>query len=292
MPEPDTADERRLLLRKWVVRRRLRDRWSFHRIARERGLPKSTVERWVRWAEEDRELTDRKRGRKPGTRPVTGREDVVREVAVMRNSWRWGPRKVTRELKRNDIRLAEGSVYAIMQRENLNAPLPRPRKKHAYIRFEREHSNSLWQTDWKQVDADHWLTAYLDDHSRFVPGAVITESATTAASLDLLEDCVKEWGTPREILTGHDTQYTATRPGGGMSAFDARLKELGIRHILAAVRKPTTTGKIERFWGTWDREGDLVETLDDFLFYYNQVRPHQSLDYEKPLEVFLADLPA
>jgi transposase InsO family protein len=37
--------------------------------------------------------------------------------------------------------------------------------------------------------------------------------------------------------------------------------------------------------------GDLFETLDDFLFYYNQVLPHQSLDYEKPLEVFLADLP-
>jgi len=32
------------------------------------------------------------------------------------------------------------------------------------------------------------------------------------------------------------------------------------------------------------------ETLDDFLFYYNQVRPHHSLDYEKPMDVFLADL--
>ncbi len=207
-----------------------------------------------------------------------------------RNSWRWGPRKVTRELRRQDLRLAEGSVYAIMKRENLNEPLPRPRKKHAYIRFEREHSNSLWQTDWKQVDADHWLTAYLDDHSRFVPGAVITVGPTTAASIALLEDCVTEWGTPREILTGHDVQYHAMR--GGTSAFDVRLGELGITHILAGIKKPTTTGKIERWWGTYDQEGDLFETLDDFLFYYNQVRPHQSLDYEKPLEVFLADLPA
>jgi len=57
-------------------------------------------------------------------------------------------------------------------------------------------------------------------------------------------------------------------------------------------QEATTTGKIERWWGTYDVEGDLFETLDDFLFYYNQVRPHQSLDYEKPLEVFLADLPA
>jgi putative transposase len=68
-----------------------------------------------------------------------------------------------------------------------------------------------------------------------------------------------------------------------------RLEELGIRHILAAAGKSTTTGKIEWRSGTYDREAWWFETLDDFLFYYNQVRPHQSLDYEKPLEVFLAD---
>ena len=288
MPGWYPDEDPKLTLRKWVVDR-YEEGWSMWRICRERRLPQSTVHRWLRWAEEGRELTDRKRGRRAGVRPVTGREDVVHEVAVMRNSWRWGPRKITRELRRQDLRLAEGSVYAIMKREDLNEPLPRPRRKHAYIRFEREHSNSMWQTDWKQIDADHWLTAYLDDHSRFVPGAVITEGPTTAASIALLEDCVTEWGTPREILTGHDVQYTAMR--GGTSAFDTRLEELGIKHILAAVRRPTTTGKIERWWGTYDQEGDLFENLDDFLFYYNQVRPHQSLDYEKPLEVFLADLP-
>ena len=188
----------------------------------------------------------------------------------------------------SDHRIAEGSVYAIMRRLNMNEPLPRPRKKHAYVRFEREHSNSMWQTDWKQIDAERWLTAYLDDHSRFVPGAVIAETPTTAASIGLLEACVEEWGRPREVLTGHDVQYVPVR--GGTGAFGSRLGELGIKHILGAVGKPTTTGKIERWWGTVDREAWRFETLDDFLFYYNRVRPHQSLDYEKPMEVFLADL--
>jgi len=83
-------------------------------------------------------------------------------------------------------------------------------------------------------------------------------------------------------------QYVPVR--GGTGAFGSRLGELGIKHILGAVGKPTTTGKIERWWGTVDREAWRFETLDDFLFYYNRVRPHQSLDYEKPMEVFLADL--
>src|SRR3989304_604051 len=141
MPEWYPDEDPRLTLRKWVVARR-GDGWSFHRIARERGLPKSNVERWVRWAEEGRELTDRKRGRGAGGRggaPGGG----------------------------------GGSVSAIVRRRALNEPLPRPRRKHAYVRFERDHSNSMWQTDWKQLDGGAWLTAYLDDHSRFVPGAVV-----------------------------------------------------------------------------------------------------------------------
>ena len=78
--------------------------------------------------------------------------------------------------------------------------------------------------------------------------------------------------------------------GGGRFQSAARLAGPGIKHILAAVGKPTTTGKIERWFGTYDREVWRFETLDDFLFYYNQVRPHQSLEYEKPMEVFLGDL--
>lgn len=280
-------EDPKVTLRKWVVRR-YEEGWTIWDICRERRLPQSTVHRWIRWAEEGRELTDRKKGRKPGRRPVTDREDVVQEVSLMRSSWGWGPRKIVREMDRQETRIAEGSVYAIVRRLHMNEPLPKPRRKHAYVRFEREHSNSMWQTDWKQVDASRWLTAYLDDHSRFVPGAVIAEAPTTAASIALLEACVEEWGRPREILTGHDVQYHAMR--GGTSTFDVRLGELGIKHILAAVGKPTTTGKIERWFGTYDREAWRFETLDDFLFYYNQVRPHQSLDYEKPMEVFLADL--
>ena len=65
------------------------------------------------------------------------------------------------------------------------------------------------------------MTAYIDNHSRFVPGATIVDSPTTATAFSLLEECIAEWGKPREVLTGHDAQYYAMR--GGKSQFDARL---------------------------------------------------------------------
>src|SRR3990172_691039 len=105
---PDEDPKR--TLRRWVVDR-YDEGWSMWRICRERRLPKATVHRWLRWAGEGRDLANRKPGRRAGTRRVRGGADVVREVAVMRNSWRCGPRKITRELRRDDVRLAEGSVY-------------------------------------------------------------------------------------------------------------------------------------------------------------------------------------
>ena len=244
MPRRDIDDEHLLRLRRWVIHRH-EDGWTTWKICRERRLPQSTVHRWLRWGEEGRELTNRKAGRKPGNRPVTDAPEVVHEVAVMRSSWGWGPRKIVRVLGKDGRRVAEGIVYSIVKRNGLNVPLNKPRKKHDYIRFEREHSNSMWQTDYKQIDADNRLTAYIDDHSRFVLGATIVDSPTTATAIRLFEECISEWGKPREILTGHDAQYYAMR--GGKSQFDARLEELGINRALASkeLKRLTEGGRVK-----------------------------------------------
>src|SRR3990172_2770195 len=88
MPRWYPDEEPRLTLRKWVARR-YAEGWTIWDICRERRLPQSTVHRWIRGAEEGRELTDRKKGGRAGRRPGTGREDVVQEVSVMRSSWGW-----------------------------------------------------------------------------------------------------------------------------------------------------------------------------------------------------------
>src|SRR3990172_1908735 len=73
MPGWYPDEDPRLTLRKWVVRH-YNEGWTIWRICRERGLPKATVHRWIRWVEEGRELTERKRGRswKEGGAPGGG----------------------------------------------------------------------------------------------------------------------------------------------------------------------------------------------------------------------------
>ena len=73
------------------------------------------------------------------------------------------------------------------------------------------------------------------------------------------------------------------------------LKENGIRHILARVNHPQTNGKIERLFGLMEQKICLFESLDEFVHWYNYVKPHMSLNFdelETPYQAFLRKLPA
>jgi len=55
-------------------------------------------------------------------------------------------------------------------------------------------------------------------------------------------------------------------------------KKHGIEHMLGSTGKPTTQGKIERFFQTFQRYYPRFNNIDQFQEYYND-KPHQSLNY-------------
>ena len=48
------------------------------------------------------------------------------------------------------------------------APHKRKQGRRKWVRYERKHSNSMWHTDYKQLDDGRWLVSYEDDASRVV----------------------------------------------------------------------------------------------------------------------------
>jgi putative transposase len=171
----------------------------------------------------------------------------------------------------------------------LNRPNPRKQRPRRYIRWQRKHSNSLWQVDWMfYAKYRKWLIAYLDDHSRFVTAAAYFRQATTENALELLDRAISSYGKPREIMSDRGTQFYAAR--GETSLFTVKLNELNIKNILASVHKPTTNGKIERWFLTFRLEIRRFKFLQEFVESYNKQRPHMSLNYKTPFEVFKRDL--
>jgi transposase InsO family protein len=195
-----------------------------------------------------------------------------------------------------DIELSHQKVHEVLVEEGLVDQ--GPKKRRVWRAFSRKHSNSLWQCDVMEIDdtKTRFLVTFIDDHSRCVLASRVLNSATSEAVSELLRSTVRMFGRPRQVLTDHGAQFTHSKSGGA-TRFGTTCEALGIKHIMAGVRRPTTCGKIER-WHRSLRE-ELIARLDDvssfetelpaYLEWYNCSRPHFALDMRAPLDVYLAD---
>ena len=190
-------------------------------------------------------------------------------------------------------------------------------KRRKWIRYERKHSNSMWHTDYKQLDDGRWFISYEDDASRYVTGWGVFDEATTEHAIEVLDQAIAGHGKPRSILSDRGSQFYATeseKKSKGVSGFERHLENLGIRHILARVAHPQTNGKLERIHGELQRKPSLFEDVAGplgsacpinppriekdpiarLMKWYNYDRPHMSLDAtieETPAMAFKRKMP-
>jgi putative transposase len=213
--------------------------------------------------------------------------EIVDEIKAVRVQTGWGPQKIAGYLTKENMRISHMTAYRILRQAGLNHPLGKPRIKRTYRRWQRMHSNSLWQCDLKLVPPK-WLMGILDDHSRFVPGSDLFDEGTAENVIWLFDRAIHEYGKPRETLTDHGSVFWSVRKGE--SSFDQYCQQQGIKHILGGIGKPTTQGKIERWFRTYDQEHDRFPLHRKFIHYYNWERPHMSLNYSTPAEIYFGDV--
>lgn len=206
---------------------------------------------------------------------------------------------------------------------------PGLRRRFVYLMWQARERNEIWQADCCKLDiwilpkgakkpVRPWLITFLDDSTRMVMGAMLCLSQPTAEEVGAA--CVRAmrrkptpipgvWfgGRPGRILWDNGPEFIATL----ITLLAARLGFIG--HAVAR-HTPTAKGKIERFFGTFQRwvlwrlpgyskgprsytnrdvfKGKLSELLDeDQLWahiservdFYNFERPHQAHGKRPPL---------
>ncbi len=250
-------------------------------------IPRRTFYNWLSRYENGGfdNLTDKPR--KPNTIHRTP-DETVKAVTDLRRETGWCPHRIAGYLRKDGVEICHMTVYRILRREGLNHPIEKPRIKRTYQRWQRKRSNSLWQCDLKLVGQE-WLITILDDHSRFVTGSQIFNEGIAENVISLLDQAIHEYNKPREILTDHGSQFWSVRKGE--SSFDTYCQQQRIKHILGGIGKPTTQGKIERWFRTYDLEHPRFQLHRKFIEYYNYERPHMALDYSTPAEVYFGDVP-
>lgn len=137
----------------------------------------------------------------------------------------------------------------------------------------------------------------IDDHSRFVVCAGLMLRATSRAVCTHVAGAMARHGVPQEILTDNGKVFTGRFGLRDTEVlFDRICRENGIDHLLTAPRRPTTTGKIERFHRTLRQEfltGRVFEDLptaqaelDSWVRSFNTERPHSALGMATPASRF------
>ena len=284
----------------WLIRAREKGNRNAD-IARALGIS----ERWVKHLYS--------RYRNEGTIPSTGRPagrprieiSLEERVAIKhaRERFRVGACYLVPVLRRfYGIETNHMRVYRVMKEEGLLYSKARRRIRRRWVRWEREHSNSLWHADWHEMKDPRWkgvwLIVYEDDASRRIMDYGMFEHTTSAHSVEVLDRAIKEHGKPKSVLNDRGSTFYAVESEArkkGLTEFELYLMGNHIEQILAGRRHPETNGKLEKLF-------DILETglvrgissMDDCVYWYNCERPHGALDLERaetPIEAYYRKLP-
>lgn len=240
------------------------------------------------------------RSRRPASSP-TRTPVVVQDIvlALRHQHPAWGARKICRrllDLGHSDLP-APSTVTDILRRNGLISPQASAASQ-AWLRFEHEHPNALWQLDFK----GHFETAagrcnpltLLDDHSRFNLATAVCARTNTATVQNELRLVFERYGLPARINSDNGAPWGSPSAPGHLSGLDIWFIRLGMRISHSAPYHPQTNGKLERFHRsmkaevlngrTFDNLPQAQLALDRWRTVYNQERPHEGIAMQTPAQ--------
>ena len=166
-------------------------------------------------------------------------------------------------------------------------------RKKDWIRYVRRHSLTAVHIDWYYYPlTQEWVFAVIDDASRKLLALIECKSPTTEASIEGMEEAMKH-GEILQCISDHGSQFISNI--GGDSRFVEFLEKNGIKQILCRIKHPQSNGKVEKFFDLYQNKRILFKTKEEFMVWYNEVRPHRSLNFEileTPQQAFIRKMKA
>ena len=274
--------------RVWIVKQRLKG-VNVERVALSQNVSDRTVRQLVSAYKEEGwdGLKDHK----------TGRSEIVlsqnSEVIILdlRKRFGYGACRIEQLLKHKGFSISHRQIEKLLLRNGLVKPNIKKQKARKWVRYELPNPNDLWHTDWSYDPfTGRQLSVYLDDKTRLITSYGLFSNANANNTIALLKAGIASYGKPKSVMTDHGPQYYANHPNATQSNTEFRitLNILGIKHYLARVNRPQTNGKVERFFLTYKTEfaTKSFTNINDYVRHYNEQRPHMSLNYKTPQQVW------
>ena len=219
-----------------------------------------------------------------------------------------GARMLRDSLRREGFAVGRKHVATLMARMGVEPLYRRPRttRKHpghvVYPYLLRglsiERANQVWAMDITYIPMARgfvYLAAVVDWASRRVLAHRVSISMDTDFCVQALEEALARYGSPEIFNTDQGSQFTS-------SAFTDILDKRGIRISMDGKGAWRDNVFVERLWRSVKYEEVYLHAYDSvsaaraglarYVAFYNQRRPHRSLDGKTPDEFYFASLPA
>jgi putative transposase len=219
----------------------------------------------------------------------------------------YGSRKMTIALERAGETVNRKRVQRLMRLMGLEAVHPRPRttvaapgaKAYPYLLRDRKLTqvDEVWSSDITYVPMRHgfmYLTAVIDWYSRYVLSWRLSNTLDGGFCLEALDEALSQ-GKPEVFNTDLGSQFTSRE-------YTGRLEGAGVAVSRDGRGRALDNVFVERLWRSvkyediyitdYDFVPELVSGLTAYFRFYDEDRPHQSLDCRTPGEVYRAGVRA
>ena len=208
---------------------------------------------------------------------------------------------MTEHLKHRGYHVNRKRIQRLMRLMGIEAIYPKPKRSainsehriYPYLLrdYEVTAANEVWSADITYIPMDKgfmYLVAILDGYSRYVITWKLSNSLGGPFCLDALHHALCK-ATPTIFNTDQGVQFTA-------NAFTDTVEAAGCAMSMNSVGRAIDNIYIERFWRSVKYEDvyqklyptakALFDGLTHYIRFYNYKRPHQSLNYATPAEVY------
>ena len=213
-----------------------------------------------------------------------------------------GARRLARMLQREGIEVGRRHVGTLMQLMGIEAIYRKrrtslPDKGHKICPYllgtvAIERPNQVWAADITSLPMAKgfaYLVAILDLYSRKVLSFRVSNAMSTDFCVEALEEALTRYGAPEIFNTDQGAQFTA-------EDFTQPLEARGVRVSMDGKGRWVDNVFVERLWRSvkyediylhaYETVSEVKVTLASYFSFYNARRPHQSLEYRTPDEMY------
>jgi transposase InsO family protein len=196
--------------------------------------------------------------------------------------------------------LSESSAYRILKAADLiTSPAYVLMKAADCFSNPTSRVHEMWQTDFTYFRIIGWgwyyLSTVLDDYSRYIIAWKLSPTMGAGDVKATLDEALMLTGVESIKLRHRPRLLSDNGPAYLSRELGTYLKGRGMTHTRGAPYHPQTQGKIERYHRSMKNivklenyyfPWELERALTEFVAYYNNRRPHESLNNVTPADVY------